>query len=132
MRLFRKKSPPPLDRRDLLRARPLRNSRLSWEKMDDGEVMISIPRRNTWWVGLMARIFYVPSRRTIVLDKIGSSVWTRCDGEHTVESLISLMREEYKLERKEAEVSTLTYLKQLMEKGLIGFAVPGNRANTKP
>lgn len=129
--LFRKKKAPPLQRRDLLLARPVRNTRLEWQEMDDGEVMISIPRRKSWWVGMMSKLFYVPSKHTVVLDKIGSWVWTRCDGEYTVHALIDSLRLRYKLEHKEAEVSTLTYLKQLMEKGLVGFAVTTKGASKK-
>ena len=57
------------------------------------------------------------------LDKYSSYIWKICDGLNTVDHIISTIRNDYKLERKEAEVSTLTYLKQLTEKGLIGLAV---------
>ncbi|HCQ01189.1 MAG TPA: hypothetical protein DIT99_11065 [Candidatus Latescibacteria bacterium] len=122
MAFFRKKS-PSLPRRELLRSKPIRNSRLKWEENTDGEVVLAIPRRRTWWLNLVSRVFYVPSKRTVVLDEIGSWLWSLCDGQNTVDHVITTVRERYKLERKEAEVSTLTYLKQLMEKGLIGLAV---------
>ncbi len=129
MSLFRKK-PPPLPRRELLRAKPVRNERLTCEENSDGEIVLGIPRRKTWWINTLSRVFYVPSRRTVVLDKIGSFLWGLCDGRNTVDHVISTIRNEYKLERKEAEVSTLTYLKQLTEKGLIGLAV-ANRKGEK-
>lgn len=124
--LFRKK-PPRLSRRDLLQSRPVRNTRLTWDQADEGEVALSIPRRAAWWITLLSRVFYVPSKRTVVLDEIGSWVWAQCDGQQTVEQLITTLRRRYKLEQKEAEVSMLTYLKQLAEKGLIGFAVTRNK-----
>ena len=99
--------------------------------MDDGEVMLSVPRRKTWWIKALSRVFYVPSKRTVVLDEIGSRVWALCDGQNTVEYVITTLRRHYKLEHKEAEVSTLTYLKQLAEKGLIGFAVIRNEKGGK-
>ncbi len=120
--LFRKKK-PQLNRRELLKSKPVHNERLEWEKMEDGDVMLSIPRRRSWWINLVARVFYVPTKRTVLLDEIGSLVWGLCDGKNTVDTVISALRKEYKLDQKEAEVSTLTYLKQLAEKGLIGFAV---------
>ncbi len=129
MSLFRKK-PPPLPRRELLRAKPVRNARLTCEENSDGEIVLGIPRRKTWWINTLSRVFYVPSRRTVVLDRIGSFLWALCDGQNTVDHVISTIRNEYKLERKEAEVSTLTYLKQLTEKGLIGLAV-ANRKGEK-
>ena len=126
MPLFRKK-PPPLPRRELLRAKPVRTEKLTSEENSDGEIVLGIPRRNTWWIDTMSRMFYVPSRRTVVLDRIGSFLWGLCDGQNTVDHVISTIRTEYKLERKEAEVSTLTYLKQLTEKGLIGLAVANRK-----
>ena len=126
MPLFRKK-PPPLPRRELLRAKPVRNERLTCEENSDGEIVLGIPRKKTWWIDTLSRMFYVPSRRTVVLDRIGSFLWGLCDGQNTVDHVISTIRNEYKLERKEAEVSTLTYLKQLTEKGLIGLAVAGRK-----
>ena len=129
MPLFRKK-PPPLPRRELLRAKPVRNERLTCEENSDGEIVLGIPRRKTWWINTLSRVFYVPNRRTVVLDRIGSFLWELCDGQNTVDHVISTIRNEYKLERKEAEVSTLTYLKQLTEKGLIGLAV-ANRKGEK-
>lgn len=130
MAFFRKK-PPSLPRRELLRSKPVRNSKLTWEENSDHEAVLAIPRRRTWWLNLVARVFYVPSKRTVVLDKIGSQLWLMCDGQHTVDQVINKIREQYKLERKEAEVSTLTYLKQLMEKGLIGLAVGRNKKEEK-
>ena len=122
MSLFQKKS-PPLPRRELLRSKPIRNGKLTCEENSDGEIVLGIPRRTTWWINLLSRVFYVPGRRTVVLDQIGSFLWRLCDGLNTVDHIISTIRNEYKLERKEAEVSTSTYLKQLTEKGLIGLAV---------
>ena len=130
MPLFRKK-PPPLPRRELLRAKPVRNERLSCEENSDGEIVLGIPRRKTWLINTMSRMFYVPSRRTVVLDRIGSYLWGLCDGQNTVDHVITTIRTEYKLERKEAEVSTLTYLKQLTEKGLIGLAVANRKGERK-
>ena len=122
MSIFRKK-PSPLPRKELLLSKPIRNEKLTSEENSEGEIVLGIPRRNNWWVELLSKVFYVPNRRTVVLDQIGSFLWQLCDGKNTVEQVITAIRTEYKLERKEAEVSSLTYLKQLTEKGLIGLAV---------
>ena len=57
MQMFRKK-PPPLPRRELLRAKPVRNEKLTCEKNSDGEIVLGIPRRKTWWINTMSRMFY--------------------------------------------------------------------------
>jgi len=74
--------------------------------------------------GLLARVFYVPKSRKIVLDELGTFVWERCDGQTTVRDLIGIFAERYKLGRREAEVSLTEYLRTLAKRGLIGIAVP--------
>ena len=125
MALF-KKQQPVLTREQSLASMPIRNPMLKWEPEDDGTVQILIPRKEGWWVDLLSRMVYVPKRRRIALDELGSYVWDQCDGETTVRSLIDKFARKYKLNRKEAEVSMVSYLKQLAKKGLIGIQVPQN------
>lgn len=120
---FRKKQ-PVLSRKQSMASMPIRNPMLKVETDDDGIVHLSIPRKDAWWVKLLSRVFYVPKRRKLALDELGSCVWELCDGETTVRSLIDKFCKKYKLNRKEAEVSMVTYLKQLAKKGLIGIQVP--------
>jgi len=120
---FRKKQ-PVLSREQSMASMPIRNPMLKVETEDDGMVHLSIPRKDAWWIKLLSRVFYVPKRRKLALDELGSYVWGLCDGETTVRSLIDKFCKKYKLNRKEAEVSMVTYLKQLAKKGLIGIQVP--------
>ena len=123
MFLFKKK-PPPLTRQQSMSAIAVRNPALKCEREEDGTVQLMIPRREAWWVTLLSRVFYVPKRRRVSLDELGTYVWDQCDGETTMRTLIDKFAKKYKLNRKEAEVSMVTYLKQLAKKGLIGIQVP--------
>ena len=120
---FRKKG-PVLSREQSMAAMPIRNPMLEVEMDDEGQVHLSIPRKDKWWVKLLARVVYVPKRRRIALDELGSYVWELCDGKTTVRTVIDKFAKKYKLNRKEAEISMVTYLKQLAKKGIIGLQVP--------
>ncbi|MDP6113116.1 MAG: PqqD family protein [Planctomycetota bacterium] len=116
---------PALTREQSLTAVPVRNQAVRWEyDEEDDETLIVIPRSDTRWVRLLSKIFYVPESRRVTLDELGSHVWRRCDGETTVRDLIKEFSDRFKLSRKEAELSLITFLKQMARRRLIGLAVP--------
>ncbi len=123
MGIFRRRPAPRISREQALSARPLRNPELEAEHTDDGEVSLRIPRRKVWWLNVLAKLGSVPDYRTIALDRVGSSVWDLCDGEHTVKELIGTLAQKHQLARKEAELSMVTYLRQLAERGIIVLVV---------
>jgi hypothetical protein len=117
----------PLSREQSLASMPLHNEAIGAERTDSGDARLTVPRRENWWVRVLDRVLYVPKNRRIRLDELGTYVWDLCDGHHTVRDVIRAMSARYKLHRKEAEVSVVTYLRQLARKGLIGIAVPKTR-----
>jgi len=120
-----------LTREQGLTGKPVRNPELEVERNDAGEIELKLPRRRTWWLNLMAKLGSVPEYRTLTLDRIGSTVWDLCDGEHTVKDLIGRLADEHKLSRKEAEVSLVTYLRQLAQRGVIALAIDMQEGNDK-
>ena len=119
--------PPPklvLPKEVFLRSRPVRNPNVRWEKYPSGEVAIILKLRKTKSVRLLSLFVRLPEEKKLVLDKVGSRVWELCDGEHTVEDIIEMLMREYKLRRREAEVSLTAYLQQLIKRGLIGLLPP--------
>lgn len=109
----------------MLNSRPARNELLSWEKTAAGEVQITIQRQDTWKVRLLSKVFYIPKERKITLDSLGTEVWQLCTGRATVAQIIEALADKYQLNRKEAEVSLLSYLKTLGQKRFIGFVLEG-------
>ena len=118
---------PRLTREAMLNSRPARNELIKWEKTDSGEARITVVRQDTWKIRLLSRIFYVPKERTITLDEVGTEVWQMCNGRTSVAQMIESLRRTYKLDRKEAEVSLLSYLKTLGQKRFIGFVIEGDQ-----
>ena len=130
--MFATKKKPRLTREAMLESRPARNELLEWEKTEAGEVRITVTRQETWKTRLLSKLFYIPEQRTITLDEVGAQVWQMCDGQTSVARMIEDLRDHYKLDRKEAEVSLLSYLKTLGQKRFVGFLVEGARKTAPP
>ena len=108
-------------RREFLALRPARNPILGWEEVE-GKVVLTIPRATGWKVKMINIFFPVPDEKKVVLDAIGSHVWTRCDGQNTIDYLSRELQNEYKLGAREAELSLQQFFKDLGKRGYIGFA----------
>ena len=118
-----KKRPPNLGRENVVQSIPLRNTVIKWEMDDKNEVSLVIPQKDKLWVKITSKIFMIPDKRVVVLDDVGSFVWTLCDGKNSIEHIVRRLCNKYNLTRKEAEVSLLTYMRQLGKRGFVGFAV---------
>jgi hypothetical protein len=121
MRLLKRQ--PKISKQRALNSYPVRNQAVEWSA--DGEETVLVLRRREDWVGRMLSLFFVvPKERKLGLDRVGSYVWQRCDGRHTVAELMQDLARRYKLNRKEAEVSLAAFLRQLGKRKLIAIAVP--------
>ena len=120
----RKQRGPQLTREQAMAGRPIRNPSLRWRENDDGEAIVTLPRRQDLLGRALGWMFFVPESRPLVLDEVGTFVWAQCDGTHTVAEIVELLRAEYKLGRREGEVSLTEYLKTLGKRGMVGFLVP--------
>lgn len=117
--LRRKK--PLLTKEQVYASRPLRNPNLRWERNEEGLVVVSVPRRSDLLGKILTVVFVVPKSRSVQLDEVGSLVWDLCDGTHTIRDMVDRLSREYKLNRKEADVSLTTYLRNLAKRGIVGF-----------
>jgi hypothetical protein len=120
---FLKIRPPQIDRQAALTLRPGRNSLLTWEKRETGEMLLTVPQNQK--VGRitrqMAKWLRAPTERHVELDEVGGFVWELCDGAHTIESIVQRTGKQYKMSRREAEVSVTMFLQMLHERNFIGF-----------
>ena len=115
----------------MLNSRPARNEALAWDENDDGEVVIMVERQETLRVRLLSKIFYIPKERKITLDEVGTEVWQMCNGKTSVAQMIDRLGKKYQLNRKEAEVSLLSYLKTLGQKRFVGFLIEGDKTKSE-
>jgi len=123
------KKGPKLSLYDFLQLKPVKNPILTWEKTRDKKtndevIEITFPIERGKGLQFWSKFYRVPDKRRVVLDKIGSFVWERCDGERRVADIAQDLVDQYKLMRQEAEISLSKYFQQLAKKGFIGFLAP--------
>ena len=123
------KKRPDVDRTQVMKSFPVRNQLITWEIDDKGEASLVVPQKDKLWIRLASKLFMLPNKRVIVLDSIGSYVWQKCDGKHTISQIVKSVQNQYQLTRKEAETSLFTFMQQLGKRNFIGFAIPDNRQN---
>lgn len=113
---------PGVSKAEVLGAFPVRNALVAWELNDRDEVVLRVPRRQDRVGKILSRIFAAPDHRQIVLDELGSRVWQLCTGKNTVESIVRDLAKQYRLSRREVELSLSRYLQQLARRGLVGLS----------
>jgi hypothetical protein len=121
-RLSRRPKPPPIDRRQVLRLYPIRNALVRHEQNESGVFMLIVPLQPRGIFGWLNRIFKLPREHRIELDEIGSAVWALCDGKHAVETIVQRLTQQYKLERREVELSLFAFLNTLARRGFIAYS----------
>ncbi len=122
------KKRPDLNKGEVLKSIPVRNSIIKWELDENDEASLVIPQKGRLWVKITSKIFMLPDKRVVALDEVGSFVWMQCDGNNSIDVIVRKLRNKYNLTRKEAETSLLMYMRQLGKRGYIGFAVPKEEA----
>lgn len=113
--------PPPPNREEAFRLRPLRNPAIEYETNEANEALLKVPRRKDRVGRVMAFLVHIPETRGVQLDEVGTFVWNRCDGQKTVETIVRETAKEYRMNRREVEVSVTTYLQMLAERSFIVF-----------
>ena len=113
-----------LPRGEMLALRPVRTAAVAWELKADADapgVQITVPRREDKMGQVLSRLFQIPATKTIELDEFGAAVWEKCDGKHSVEQLVTFTATAYKLNRRQAEVSVVSFMRMLAQRRLIGL-----------
>ena len=119
-----------LTRQDALRVFPLRNPELEWSLDEEGLVVAVLKRRDDLKTRVVAGVLDIPESRQVRLDEVGSFVWERSDGEHSVSDIADEMMDHYRLGRREVEVSLGEFLRLLARRGMIAVAVPRDLAES--
>ena len=130
---FLDRGKPGLPRGEVLNLKPLRSREVTWviaEGEEAAGAKLTVPRREDRTGQLLSWIFKIPQSRVIELDEFGAQIWERCDGKHSVDLLIKHTCDTYKLNRRQGEVSVLTFMKMLVQRRLIGF--PGAGEANRP
>jgi hypothetical protein len=103
-----------------LRSAALRPRRAAGVEVAGLRVTVTMQSR-TW----ARRILRLPetTTRTFELDERGKRVFDACDGETSIEQIISKMSDELNVKREELEPATLKFLDMMLRRGMIVIAV---------
>ena len=120
---FLKKKEEPvntLTREQSLKSIPIHNIGIR-EIEENGVFKIIYKRDAPLFANLVKRFNLTQPEKTIIMDEIGTYVRHQIDGKKTTEEIIELFRKKYPLARREAEVSIVAHLKNLMTRGAISI-----------
>ncbi len=109
-----------------LKSRPLRITE-DYEIDEHGNAVILLEMEYTGIKGKLLKWFSItplPKYKRIILDDMGTEVWKLCDGKHTVNDIVKHMVKKTGMSRRNMEIAVYTYLRKLVEKGLIEIIIP--------
>jgi hypothetical protein len=126
MKVFRRKHKDIHgDRTAAFKFIPVKNTEVTEEQLQSGEVLIHYPvTMRPWIAGLVKR--FSGSRgelrtKPLQLDQLGSEVWKLIDGNRSVRRIIDVFAETHQLQIREAEVAVSQFIRLLGQRGLIGL-----------
>lgn len=109
----------------LKRARPVRNPAVTWSEAGDGGLVLEAPlaQQGKGVAAWLAVKMKMPTTKKFELEPIGAFLWNLFDGMHTVDTISRKLREEFKMNRMEAEASLTAFLQMLTHKKLITMMI---------
>ena len=114
---------PTLSREAMLASVPRLNPAVRWQELDSGEIMAIYTKHSTPLGALMMKLLCMPELSQLIIDDIGARVVRAIDGQRTVAELIAFVSLEFKMSRKESEISLVKYLELLGRRHLVGFEI---------
>jgi len=107
---------------------PVKSREVLEKEMEGGVMVLTYPLVIRPWLAGVAQRLGLQSRepltRKLQLDEMGSLTWSLLDGKRTVKDVVDFLCRRYKLNRREAEVATTGFLRELGKRGLIGLRSP--------
>jgi len=116
-----KKLAPGIDRRRSLEGVPILNNgvRVARATPENDHLVVTLTRGR----GLLSRFQPPLMERTIKLDELGTFVLRQIDGRRTVKDIVESFMTRYRPNRREAELSTVTFLRSLTERKAISIII---------
>jgi len=103
-----------------LAAVPVLNQGVSRESTDNGLIVTAHVKRGT---GLRAMFQPPVMEKRVELDELGAFVFRQIDGKRTTKDIIDAFMRKYRVNRREAELSCVDFLKSLLKRNVISVVV---------
>jgi len=118
--MFRRR--PPEAAPNLLDLTPVRLA--PWEEKEGRAVVERLLPPARGLGGWLIRLSFLTGVKKLRLDDLGTAVWRRCDGAHTVRDIVAGLREEFGDDCEPAEGRLQTFFMLLHREKLVGY--PGH------
>lgn len=112
-----------IDRRRSLTGVPIINESISLEEGANGRVIVDVPLKRKPGMGWLARFTPTVVRRRVKLDELGTFVIRQIDGKRSAKDIIDIFAAKYKVNRREAELSCIEFLKMLATRHIISVVI---------
>ncbi len=112
---------PTINRRQSLDALPVLNLGFKPETRSDGalDLVIRAPRRKS----LLSRFMPAMVEQRFKLDELGTFVYGLIDGTRTVEQIMDAFAKQFRLNKRESEISVAAFLRLLGERKIISLVI---------
>ncbi|MCL7487838.1 MAG: PqqD family protein [Desulfobulbaceae bacterium] len=114
-----------LTRDHALECVPVRNPQITAQDNGDGELCLTYQVRiRPWFQNIVRKISGREDdiiERRLQLDVLGTTVWGMINGQRRTREIIDDFQSMHRLNRREAEISVTTFLKELGKRGLIAM-----------
>ena len=104
---------------------PAKSLHITEIRLDSGDVILEYPLTVRPWLAALAKRLGGPrdvvQTKKIQLDAMGTAVWDLVDGRRSVRRIIQIFAKTHRLDKKEAEVSVTSFVRQLGQRGLVGL-----------
>jgi hypothetical protein len=115
--MFRRRPPEPAP--NLLDLTPVQLA--PWEERDGRAVVERLVPAAGGAFGWLLSLSFLTGVKKLRLDDVGSAVWRRCDGRHTVRQIAALLRDEFGAACEPAENRLQTFFTLLRRERLVGY-----------
>ena len=118
----KKTEPPVLDRERSLAGIPVRHPAIQTRRTATGGMVVTarFPRGR----GLLSRFAPPMLEHRVELDDLGAFVMEHIDGKRSVLDIIGAFNERFSLNRREAELSTVAFIRKLAQRRLVSIVIP--------
>ena len=110
-----------IDRRQSLDGIPVLNEQISCENDKTGRLVVNIKLKRG--NGFLARFQPPVLERNVRLDEIGGYVFKLIDNQRNTLEIINMFLEKYRVNRREATLSVVDFLKSLVKKGVVSIVI---------
>ena len=118
-----KAKPPVINREQSLAGIPMVNEGVRAQPREGDAARLELVIRLRRGGGFLARFMPPTLERRVKLDELGSFVFQQIDGQRNVREMVDAFLARYRVNRREAELSTVEFIRSLAQRQAISIVI---------